>query len=192
VAVYAKKKTGGPDGLVPSCFVGPWESLAAYVASAVMTFVAMEVFRVAVPAVAGPLAGVGVLAVIAVLGMVGVVDVAVEVLGAMEPGADSDEDAAAGEPLWAVVAVGSAGVGRDFIVSVGACWCDADDYAYLGLGSGRGCYKETQTGNRRCCKDFETAHWVSPLVIREGPGAYALCGDVIVAEGDVGKRLPCE
>ena len=137
----------------PSCLCCPGrkdsrEKLAAYVAPAVMTFVALEVFRVSVPAFAWLLAGVRVLAVIAVFGMVGVVHIAVEVGGAVEPGASSDEDSA-GEPLRAVVAVGGAAVGRGFVVAVGACGSDADAYTDLGLGLGRGRNEETQTGCSR-------------------------------------------
>jgi hypothetical protein len=131
----------------------PWEKrfackLATYVAAAVTTFVALEVFRVAVPALAWLFAGVRILTVIAVVRVVMSVDVAVEVGGAMEPGACSDEDAA-GEPLRAVVTVRGAAVGRGFVVAVRACGSGTDAYADLGLSLGRGRNEETQTGCSR-------------------------------------------
>ena len=146
------EKTGGPL-LGRSCLCCPGgkiraKKLAAYVASAVTTFVALEVFGVTVPALAWLFAGVRVLAVVAVVGVVSVVNVAVEVCRAVEPRASSDEDSA-GEPLRAVVAVGGAAVGRGFVVAVGACGSDADAYTDLGLGLGRGRNEETQTGCSR-------------------------------------------
>ncbi len=137
--------------------------LLDFVTVAIVVCGGMEVFCVSVPAFAGFFATCGVGAVIAVLGVVVVVDGTAEVLGAVEPGAGSDEDSA-GEPLGAVVAVGSAVIGRDGVVAVWALGGYADAYCDLGRGLGRSCYEETQTGDCRCCKDFETTHWVSPLV----------------------------
>ena len=141
-----------------------WDNLLDVVTVAVVVSGGVEVFCVSVPARAGFFTTCGVRAVIAVLGVVVVVDGTAEVLGAVEPGAGSDEDSAR-EPLGSVVAVGGAIVGRDRVVAVRAFWRDADAYRDLTLGLGRGCYEETQTSNSRCCKDFETTHWVSPLVI---------------------------
>jgi hypothetical protein len=122
-------------------------------ASAVTTFVAMEVFRVSVPTITWFFAGVRVLAMIAMVGVVMGVDVPMEVRGAVEPGACSDEDSA-GEPLRAVVAVRGAVIGRSFIVAVRACGSYADAYADLGVGWGRSCDKETQTSENRESKGF--------------------------------------
>jgi hypothetical protein len=147
-----------------SQWYGGKSGLVDCVAVAVVVFGAVEVFGVAVPAFAGFFTTCGVGAVIAVVGVVVSVDGTAEVFRAVEPGTGSDEDSA-GEPLGTVVAIGSAVVGRDRVVAVRAFWRDADAYCDLGLGLGRGCYEETQTSNSRCCKDFETTHWVSPLVI---------------------------
>ena len=81
--------------------------LAVFVAH----FAAVKVFGVAVPAGAGCFAAVGICAMVSVIGMEAGVDVAVEVVMAVVPGAGADEDAA-GEPLGAVVAVGRAVVRR--------------------------------------------------------------------------------
>jgi hypothetical protein len=149
---------------------------------------AMEVFGVSVPAFAGFFTTCGVRAVIAMVWVVVVVDGTAEVLGSVEPGAGSDEDSA-GEPLGTVVAVWSAGIGRGSVVAVWALRRYADAYCDLGQGLGRSCYEEAETSHCRCCKDFDAAHWVSPLLVREVLLPVALCGDVIVVEGDVWKRL---
>jgi hypothetical protein len=127
--------------------------LVDYFTVGVMALVAVEVLGVAVPAFASLFTTWWVGSFVAVFGAVVVVDVSVEVLWAVEPRAGSDEDSA-GEPLGAVVAVRGARVRRDCVIAIGACGCDADAYADLGLGRGRGHYKETQTGDCRCCKDF--------------------------------------
>jgi hypothetical protein len=61
-----------------------------------------------------------------------VVDVAAEVLRAVEPGASTDEDAA-GEPLRTVVAIRSAGIGRVIVIAVGAHGCRSDAYGDLSM-----------------------------------------------------------
>jgi hypothetical protein len=61
-----------------------------------------------------------------------VVDVAAEVLRAVEPGAGPDEDAA-GEPLRTVVAMRSAGVGRVIVIAVGAHGGRSDAYGDLSM-----------------------------------------------------------
>jgi hypothetical protein len=138
-------------------FVQTWErsvhKLLDFVTVAVVVCGGMEVFCVSVPAFAGFFTTCGVRAVIAVFGVVVVVDGTAEVLGAVEPGAGSDEDSA-GEPLRAVVAVGSAVIGRGSVVAVWALGGYTDGHADLGLGLGRGCYEETQTGDCSCCKNF--------------------------------------
>jgi hypothetical protein len=111
---------------------------AACVAMAVAHFVAVEVLHV-VDVILGTcgFATGRVGAVISVLGMEVVVDVAVEVVGTVEPGTCADEGAA-GEPLGTVVAVGSAVVGGDVIVAVGAYRGGPDVDSDLSLGCGSG------------------------------------------------------
>jgi hypothetical protein len=112
--------------------------LSAYgVAMAVADFIAFEVFDV-VDRPDGVLATGGNGAVVSVVGMEMIIDVAVKTLRTVEPGADADEDAA-GEPLRAVVAVGSAAVGCDVVIAVGTDWCRSDFDGYLSLGLGSGC-----------------------------------------------------
>jgi hypothetical protein len=112
------------------------------VAVAVAHFVAFEVFDV-VDGVDGVLAAGGMRAVVSMIRMEAIVDVAVEAFGSVKPGADADEDAA-GEPLRAVVAVGSAVVGWDVVVAVGTVGSGADFDGDLGLGFGSG-YGETES-----------------------------------------------
>jgi hypothetical protein len=90
-----------------------------FAAVSVVHLVSVEVLGGAVPTFPGTLAMVWKLTMVAMVGMEVIVYVAAEVGGAMKPWAGTDEDAA-GEPLGAVVAVGSALVGRGFIVSIGA------------------------------------------------------------------------
>ena len=131
--------------------------LAACMTAAVAGLVGMEFFGVTIPSGARLVARVRIVAFVAMVRVEAVVDMAVEVSGAMEPWSGSDEGAA-GEPLGAVVAVGGAAIGLDVVVAVRAGWRDTNGYADLGLGLGRGCYKETQTSDCRYCKDFQTAH----------------------------------
>ena len=107
----------------------------AYVAVEVVGFVAVEI-------VEGPLAAVGEGAGVAVVGVVAVVDVAVEALAAVIPGACADEDAAV-EPVGAIVAIGGAVVGGVVIVAVGAAWGGAEAYAD---GDLRGCGGDGDAG----------------------------------------------
>lgn len=76
-------------------------------------------------------------AVIAVFGMEMVIYVAVEACRAVKPRAGANEEAT-GKPLRAVVAIGSAVVGRDVIVAVGTFGRDADVDLYLSLCFGSG------------------------------------------------------
>jgi hypothetical protein len=71
-------------------------------------------------------------AVIAVLRMEVIVYVAAETFRTMKPRTRADEDAA-GKPLGAVVAVGSAVVGSDVIVTVGTYRRDSDLDGHLTL-----------------------------------------------------------
>jgi hypothetical protein len=107
-------------------------------AVAVADLVAFEVFDV-VDGLDGVFPAGWDRAMVAMVGMEMIIDVAVEAFGAVEPGADADEDAS-GEPLGAVVAVRSAVVGSDVIVTVGAyrrnANVDADGYLSLCFGSG--------------------------------------------------------
>ena len=81
-------------------------------------------------------------ALIPVVGMEMIVDVAVKTLRPVKPGADANEYAA-GEPLGAVVAVGSAVIGCDVVVAIGTFGRDPDFDGNLRLGFGRAC-GETQ------------------------------------------------
>jgi hypothetical protein len=87
----------------------------------------------------GPVAAVWHWSVIAVFRMEAVIYVAVKTLSAMKPWAGANENAAR-KPLRAVVAVRSAVVGSDVIVTVGAyrrnANVDADGYLSLCFGSG--------------------------------------------------------
>jgi hypothetical protein len=106
------------------------------VAVAVAHFVAFEVFDV-VDGFDGVLAAGGTRAGVSVVGMETIIDVAVETLRTVKPGADADEDAA-GKPLRAVVAIRSAVVRCDVVVAVGTHgrYSNFDGYLSLGLRSG--------------------------------------------------------
>jgi hypothetical protein len=91
-----------------------------------------------------------------------VVDVAVEVIWTVKPGARPDKDAAA-KPLRAVVAVGSAVIGRDVVVAIRAYRSRADVDTDLSLRR-RGCYGDTESSYCSCGKKFESVH-VSPLSV---------------------------
>jgi hypothetical protein len=103
------------------------------VTASVAHFVAFEVVNLI-----EMLVGIGSLATgwpgagISVLGMEVVVYVAVETCGTVKPRASADEDAT-GKPLWAVVAIGGAVVGRGVIIAVRAFGRDADVDLYLSL-----------------------------------------------------------
>jgi hypothetical protein len=110
-------------------FVAWLVSGVAYVTLWVAGFVAVEV-------VEGLLVSLGHGACVAVTGVVAVVDVSVESAAAVVPGAGADEDSA-GEPVGAVVAIGSAGVGSVVKVSVGAVGSRSDADGDLGR-----CYED--------------------------------------------------
>ena len=92
---------------------------------AVAHFVAFEVFDV-VDGPGGMLAAFGMRAVVSVVGMEMIIDVAAKALRAVKPGADADEDAT-GEPLRAVIAVGSASVRIIRVIAIAADRCRVDD-----------------------------------------------------------------
>jgi hypothetical protein len=94
----------------------------------------MEVSGSAVPVVSRRFAAVRHGTVIAVIGMVTIVDVSVEVFGSVIPGAGADEYAA-GEPLRAVVALGSAIVRRNGVIATGAGGGRSDIDGDMGIGA---------------------------------------------------------
>jgi hypothetical protein len=108
------------------------------VAVAVAHFIAFEVFDV-VDGLDCVLAAGGTRAGVSMIGMETIIDVAVKTFRTVEPLADADKDAA-GEPLRAVVAVGSAVVGCHVVIAVGTNrrGSNFDGYLSLGLGSGYG------------------------------------------------------
>jgi hypothetical protein len=105
---------------------------AVDVAVGITHFAAVEVFGVAVPALAGRFTAVGKFAVISVLGTEAGIDMAIEVFAAVVPGAGTDEYAAV-EPLRAVIAIGRAIVRRDGVVAIRANGSRSDVDAYLGI-----------------------------------------------------------
>ena len=74
-------------------------------------------------------------AVVSVIWMIVGIDMAVEVGGAVEPWARTNEDTT-GKPFGAIVAIGRAPIRSSFIVSVGAVGGDSDVDADLSLGFG--------------------------------------------------------
>lgn len=111
-------------------------AFADYVAASITHFVAFEVGDMTDGlSCFGPVTAGGMRAVVSVVGMEMIIDVAVETLGAMKPGAGADEDATS-KPLRAIIAVGSAIVGRNVIVAVGAHRRNSDIYGNLSLRFG--------------------------------------------------------
>jgi hypothetical protein len=134
--------------------------LSAYgAAMAVAHFVAFEVFDV-VDGPDGVLAAGGMGAGVPVVGMEMIIDVAVKTLRTVEPGADAEEDSA-GKPLRAVVAVGSAVVGRDVVVAIGTDGRGPNFDGYLSLGSGSG-HGEADCGYSCQDKKRKLAHLNCP------------------------------
>jgi hypothetical protein len=90
--------------------------------------------------------------------MIMIVDVALEVVGAMKPWASADEDTAR-KPFRAVVAIGSAAIGRSVVVTVGAVrsGSNVDADADLGFHSGSG-HHEANSRKSGYRKAFESAH----------------------------------
>jgi hypothetical protein len=108
------------------------------VSVAIAHLVPMEVLGGAMPPVMGSVAIVGIFTMVAVIRMVVIVDIAMEVFGAVKPGAGTDKDAI-GKPLRAVITVGSATVRRHIVITVRTSGRDTDADANLGLGSGSTC-----------------------------------------------------
>jgi len=134
---------------------------AAYVAVSITHLVAMEVFHVLRMKIsARGFSTGGVWPVIAMFRVIVVIYVTVEVIWAVKPGTRPDEDAAA-EPLRAVVAGGSAVVGRHVVVAVGTYRSRTNADADLSLRS-RGCDGDTESSHCSCGKKFESVH-ISPL-----------------------------
>jgi hypothetical protein len=107
-------------------------------AMAVADLVSVEVLGRAVPSLSGPVAVMWVFAMVSVFGMVVVINIAVEVRGAVKPWSGTDKDAAS-KPLGAVVAVGSAVIRRDIVVTIGTSRGYADADADLRVCPGSTC-----------------------------------------------------
>jgi hypothetical protein len=95
-------------------------------------------------------------AVIAMLRMEAVVYVAVKIPGSMKPRASTNEDAAR-KPLWAVVAIRSAVVRWDVIITVGANRRDSDANVHLSLCVRSG-YGQPDSSNRDQRKKLKSIH----------------------------------
>ena len=93
---------------------------------------------------------------IAMLRMEPVIHVAAEVGRAMKLRAGANEDAT-GKPFRAVVAVGSAGIRRNVIVSVRADGSHSNFDGDLRLHFRSG-YRQEDSGNSGECKTFESVH----------------------------------
>jgi hypothetical protein len=138
--------------MIDACFDVPLSRCLVFVffangcmAVSVAHFVALEAVSV-IDAIfgAGFLAAGRIGAVVTVFGMEVVIDVALEVIGTMKPLTGSDEDTAV-EPLWPVIAIGSAVIGRSIVVAVGTIrGSDADDNLGLRCGGYGG---ESKTSN---------------------------------------------
>jgi hypothetical protein len=107
---------------------------------AVADLVSVEVLGRAVPPLSRPVAVMRVFAMVAVFRMVVVVNIAMEVPGAVKPWSGTDKDAAS-KPLGAVVAVGSAVIRRDIVVTVGTNRGYSDADADLRVCPGSTCCK---------------------------------------------------
>src|SRR5437899_366425 len=94
--------------------------------------ISVEVLGGTVPPLARSVAMMRIFPVVAMIRPVAIVDVAMEVLRAVEPWACTDKDAI-GEPLRTVIAVGSATVRGRFKVTIGTCGRYSDADADLGL-----------------------------------------------------------
>lgn len=99
--------------------------------------------------------------VIAMIRMEMVIHVAMEVRRAMKPWAGANEDAVY-KPLRPVVAVGSAIIGRNVVVAVGANRRNSDFDTYLGMHSGNR-DDEADSGNNSECKNLKSVHSHYPL-----------------------------
>src|ERR1700688_4396079 len=85
-----------------------------------------------------------------------VIYMAAKVFNAVKPRAGTDEDTA-GEPFWAVVAVGRTGEGSEVVVAVGACGfgTEVDVNLSLCFGGGR---REAYYGDNSSESTIEFVH----------------------------------
>jgi hypothetical protein len=108
---------------------------SADVTMSVMHFISFEMFHVVeVVLGSGSFAAIGYRTVVAMPYIVVVIYMAIKTFGTMKPRACADEDAAAGKPLRAVVAVGGTAVGSVVVIAIGTRWRYADVDADLSLG----------------------------------------------------------
>jgi hypothetical protein len=117
--------------------LGSGEVLAAWVVASVADMTVSVTRFVAVEVVEGLGSALGHGAVVAVTGVVAIIDVAIEAVGAVEPRAGADEEAAV-KPVGTVVPVGGAVVGRVVEVAVGAYGRGSDADGDLRGGGSRG------------------------------------------------------
>jgi hypothetical protein len=143
----ARKQRGPQDDKLCRCYQASAFVFVIYrVAATIAHFVAFEVGNVIDTLVGfGFFAAGWSWAAITVLGMEAVIYMAAEAFGAVKPRAHANEDAAA-KPLRAVVAVGSAIIGRDVIVAIGTLRRDSDLDAYPRLCVGGG-YRKADGSN---------------------------------------------
>lgn len=111
-------------------------------------FVSLEVGAIDTLRFLGFLAAVWLGALIAVVWIEMVIHFAAEVVRAMKPRANSNEDAA-GKPFWTVVAGRSAVIGRNVIVAVRAIRGYPNIHGDLSICRGGGC-REKDSG--KCCQ----------------------------------------
>jgi hypothetical protein len=133
-----------------------WLSLSLdYVAASVTHFIAFEVFD-SIDRVGRSLASGRQRPPVSVLRMKASVHVTAKVFRSVKPWTDANENAA-GEPLRAVVAIGSAIIRRYIIVAVRALWRSSDLDAYLSLCFRSG-HCETHCNNNGQCKIPKSDH----------------------------------
>jgi hypothetical protein len=158
VVVVAAAVIAG-KGVLTAAFV----TGVAHVAVAIAGFVAVEV-------VEGFFSAAGHRSAIAAMWIIAVIDVAVKAVGAVEPGAGSEEDSAV-KPVGAVVAVGGAVVGSVVVIAVRAYggWADVDAEGNLGGGSGSAAKKkrECESGEG---EEFDVGHDFSLILLERERG----------------------
>jgi hypothetical protein len=96
---------------------------------------------------------------ITVVGIPAVVDVAVKAAGTMEPWSRADEEATH-EPIWSVIAIGSAVIGC--VVKVAVRTNGGSSNAYCNLGRRFGSNSAKETSEHKQAKSSKCSH-VSPL-----------------------------
>ena len=133
--------------------------LPAYVAAAIAHFISLEVCHfIDMLGRLGFIATVWHGAFVAVIGMKTVVDVASEVSGTVKPRTSANEYTTR-KPFRPVVAIGSAGIGRNVVVTVGAVGSgpNVDAYADLSLHFGSA-YCEADSSNSSYREIFKFLH----------------------------------